>query len=70
MLIRKPEIPSSEITPERLYLSRREFIGASAVALAAGTIPAVAACDTADGAATGRRRRPPPSATSSRRWRT
>jgi sulfoxide reductase catalytic subunit YedY len=53
MLIRKPEIPSSEITPERLYLSRREFIGASAVALAAGTIPAVAACDTADGAAEG-----------------
>jgi sulfoxide reductase catalytic subunit YedY len=51
MLIKKPEIPSSEITPERLYLSRREFIGASAVALAAGTIPAVAACDTADGAA-------------------
>ncbi len=53
MLIRKPEIPSSEITPERLYLSRREFIGASAVALAAGTIPAVAACDTADGAPEG-----------------
>ncbi|HEX6368712.1 MAG TPA: twin-arginine translocation signal domain-containing protein, partial [Longimicrobium sp.] len=51
MLIKKPEIPSSEITPERLYLSRRDFIGASAVALAAGTIPAVAACDTADGAA-------------------
>ena len=51
MLIKQPEIPSSEITPERRYLSRRDVIGASALALAAGTIPAVAACDTADGAA-------------------
>src|SRR5215213_4815703 len=50
MLIRKPEIPSSEITPERLYVDRREFLGVSAAALAAAVVPAVAACDTADGA--------------------
>ena len=31
MLIRKPDdIPSSEITPERVYINRREFIGKSA----------------------------------------
>ena len=31
MLIRKPDdIPSSEITPERVYVNRREFIGKSA----------------------------------------
>src|SRR5688500_7242193 len=51
MLIRKPEIPSSEITPESLYLNRRQFIGASAAALAGVAVPALAACDTADGAA-------------------
>jgi sulfoxide reductase catalytic subunit YedY len=50
MLIRKPEIPSSEITPERLYVDRREFLGVSAAALVAAAVPAVAACDTADGA--------------------
>ena len=36
MLIRRPpEIPSSEITPEPFYLARREFLSASAAALAA-----------------------------------
>ena len=31
MLIREPDdIPSSEITPERVYINRREFIGKSA----------------------------------------
>ena len=39
MLIRKPDdIPSSEITPERVYINRREFIGKSAgIALGGGT---------------------------------
>jgi methionine sulfoxide reductase catalytic subunit len=50
MLIRKPEIPSSEITPESLYLNRRQFIGASAAALAGVAVPALAACDTGGGA--------------------
>jgi len=36
MLIRKKSgIPSSEITPQRLYLGRRDFLGMSAAALAA-----------------------------------
>ena len=31
MLIRKPDdIPASEITPESVYVNRREFIGKSA----------------------------------------
>ena len=51
MLIRKPEIPSSEITPESVYLNRRQFLGASAAALAGAAVPTLAACDTADGAA-------------------
>src|SRR5687767_2095960 len=50
MLIKKPEIPASEITPEALYLSRRKFLGASAAALAGVAVPTLAACDTADGA--------------------
>ena len=54
MLIKKPEIPSSEITPEAMYLSRRQFFGASAAALAGAAIPALAACDTTDGAAAAR----------------
>ncbi len=39
MLIRKPgDIPSSEITPERVYINRREFIGKSAgIALGGAT---------------------------------
>jgi methionine sulfoxide reductase catalytic subunit len=49
MLIRRPEIPSSEITPERVYLSRRRFIAGSAAALATG-VPALAACATGEGA--------------------
>ncbi len=32
----KPEIPSSEITPESVYLSRRKFIGQSAAGVAVG----------------------------------
>jgi sulfoxide reductase catalytic subunit YedY len=51
MLIKKPEIPSSEITPESVYLNRRQFLGASAAALAGAAVPALAACDTGDGAA-------------------
>src|SRR5688500_11492015 len=51
MLIKKPEIPSSEITPEAAYLSRRQFFGASAAALAGAAVPALAACDTNEGAA-------------------
>ena len=41
MLIRRPpDIPSSEITPEPLYLARREFLAASAAAVAALSVPA------------------------------
>ncbi len=43
MIIRRgsDQIPSSEITPEKLYLNRRKFIGAG-FALAAGSIPTAA----------------------------
>ncbi len=54
MLIRKPDdIPSSEITPERVYLDRRRFLRtASGAALTALVAPgALAACDAADGQA-------------------
>ncbi|MYC24658.1 MAG: protein-methionine-sulfoxide reductase catalytic subunit MsrP [Gammaproteobacteria bacterium] len=34
----KKEIPSSEITPEAVYLSRRKFIGQSSAAVAAGAL--------------------------------
>ncbi len=50
MLIRKPDdIPSSEITPESVYLDRRRFLrAASGVALTALVAPpALTACDTA-----------------------
>ncbi len=50
MLIGKPEIPSSEITPEATYLSRRRFLGQSAVAMAAAAVPSLAACSTGEGA--------------------
>lgn len=50
MLFRKPEIPSSEITPEATYLSRRRFLGQSAVAVAAAAVPSLAACSTGEGA--------------------
>jgi methionine sulfoxide reductase catalytic subunit len=51
MLIRRPQIPSSEITPEARYLTRRSFL-ATAAAVAGSAIPTLAACDTgrADGA--------------------
>ena len=39
MLIRKPaDIPSSEITPERVYVNRREFIGRTAGIALAGVV--------------------------------
>jgi len=52
MLIRKtPEIPSSEITPEHLYYSRRDFIRTAATAVAgaaaAGTVSACGVDDEA-----------------------
>jgi methionine sulfoxide reductase catalytic subunit len=53
MLIRKPdEFRSSEITPEQDYLSRREFLGGAAAALAGVAVaPAgLAACTGGDGA--------------------
>ena len=41
MLIRKPsDIPSSEITPESVYINRRKFIGKSA-GIALGGLPEV-----------------------------
>ncbi|HEU0014905.1 MAG TPA: protein-methionine-sulfoxide reductase catalytic subunit MsrP [Longimicrobium sp.] len=54
MLIRKPEIPSSEITPEAVYLSRRDFLGAGAAAVAAAALPGtLGACTGADAAEEG-----------------
>ncbi len=49
MPIRKPnDIPSSEITPKRLYLSRRQFIERAGVAAAGLAAPGImAACDPA-----------------------
>jgi sulfoxide reductase catalytic subunit YedY len=41
LIRRPPDIPSSEITPEHLYLTRRDFIATSAVAL--GSISPLAA---------------------------
>jgi methionine sulfoxide reductase catalytic subunit len=49
------DIPASEITPEALYLRRREFIGRGAKALTAAAVaPAavLAACERADGGTT------------------
>ena len=75
MLIKKAtDIPSSEITDERLYLRRREFmqLGAGLVGAAAGGV--LAACgeralDAASpGAAAERRCRRRRSPTSPRRW--
>jgi methionine sulfoxide reductase catalytic subunit len=43
---RTPRVPSSEITPEALYLSRRAFIGASAAAVTGAAVPGLAACST------------------------
>ena len=51
MLIRKPaDVPSSEITPERVYMNRRAFMaaasGAAASILAAGALTSAVACGT------------------------
>jgi methionine sulfoxide reductase catalytic subunit len=37
---RAPDVPSSEITPEPLYLRRREFVATAAIAAAAVALPA------------------------------
>jgi sulfoxide reductase catalytic subunit YedY len=52
MLIRKPDdIPSSEITPESVYVNRRGFLGAAAAAIATVAAPAsLVACAEAEGA--------------------
>jgi len=48
MLIRKPDdIPSSEITDEKVYLSRRQWL-AAAGAVALSGVPALAACQDGD----------------------
>jgi sulfoxide reductase catalytic subunit YedY len=51
MPIRRPDdIPSSEITPEGIYLDRRRFVGAVAAGTAAALIPGtLAAFDMAGG---------------------
>jgi sulfoxide reductase catalytic subunit YedY len=53
MLIRRPgQIPSSEITDEKVYLRRREFIRlAGGAAIGAATAPLVAACSDSTSAA-------------------
>ncbi|MDV7213885.1 twin-arginine translocation signal domain-containing protein, partial [Azotobacter beijerinckii] len=48
MLIQIPprsHCPSSEITPESLYLSRRRFLGVAGTALGAAALPAWALAD-------------------------
>ena len=51
MLIRRPsDIPSSEITPERVYLDRRAFIAAAGAAAAAFAVPDVASALVRGGA--------------------
>lgn len=42
MLIRRPHLPASEITPESIYRERRRFIGAAAGLGLAATLPAQA----------------------------
>jgi methionine sulfoxide reductase catalytic subunit len=45
MLIRRPkEIPSSEITPEGVYLNRRQFMASAAAGSAAALVPGTIAC--------------------------
>ena len=52
MLIRKPSIPTSEITPEDHYLRRREFIRlVGGAAMIAGAAPWLQACGTGPEAA-------------------
>ena len=55
MLIRPPgQIPSSEITDERVYLRRREFMKlAGGVAVSAVMSPLAAACDAGEGVVAG-----------------
>ena len=50
MLIRRPsDIPSSEITPEGVYLDRRRFLGTAVAGAAAALIPGTtAACERPD----------------------
>jgi sulfoxide reductase catalytic subunit YedY len=65
MLIRRPDdIPSSEITPEAVYLDRRRFLRLGAAGAAAAVFPgALAACareDDAGGAAAAGAGAPPP----------
>src|SRR5687767_7705090 len=58
VLIRKtPDIPASEITPEEVYLRRREFLGAAAGLAAAAAARALPAPLRAEGGlpATGKR---------------
>jgi len=50
MLIRKPDdIPSSEITPESMYVNRRNFISTVAAGAAAALVPGTAAACQAGG---------------------
>ena len=51
MIIRRHDIPSSEITPERDYLGRREFVRAAGLAAAAALVPGALAACTRDGEA-------------------
>jgi len=50
MLIRRPDdIPSSSITPESVYLNRREFVGAAgALAMGALAVPSALAATSRD----------------------
>ena len=46
MLIRRPsDIPSSEITPESIYLRRREFMAQTAATVAAGFLSPLVSAD-------------------------
>jgi hypothetical protein len=50
MLIkRNTDVPSSEITSESVYLSRRQFMGKSLQSLAAASVLLAAGCERADG---------------------
>jgi methionine sulfoxide reductase catalytic subunit len=44
LLRKKPQIPSSEITDERMYLRRREFFRIAGGAALAATVPLIAGC--------------------------
>ncbi|HET6233207.1 MAG TPA: protein-methionine-sulfoxide reductase catalytic subunit MsrP [Longimicrobiaceae bacterium] len=52
MLIKRPsDIPSSEITDERTYLNRRQFLAAAGMAAAAAAVPASLSASAGGGAA-------------------